>query len=165
MRGVSMNSEPSGSIVYDTGPLVEIISGSDLGAYAKKLLQSNAVRAYVNELNLGELKYLVCRKLGEEKSKEAVENLVESGFLTVSTVGDFISEAVVMKCNRSLAFADCFSLSMGESMAIPVLFATRETELVKEIKRKAFATKILFLDDLAATTHGRGRASERESEI
>jgi len=150
-----MSSELSGNIVFDTGPLLEIVSGSGFGAYAKGLLQSGAVRAFTNELNLGELRYLICRKAGEQESEEAVKNLTESGYFTVSSVGEFISQAANMKCSRSLAFPDCFALSIGELLKIPVLFATRESELLKEIKKKAFKTEILFLDDFVKSPQHR----------
>ncbi|MHB1867622.1 MAG: PIN domain-containing protein [Nitrososphaerales archaeon] len=155
-----MSSEPNGNIVFDTGPLLEIVSGSVFGAYAKGLLQSGAVRAFTNELNLGELRYLICRKAGEQESEETVKNLTESGFFTVSSVGEFISQAANMKCSRSLAFPDCFALSIGELLKIPVLFATRESELLKEIKKKAFKTEILFLDDFVKSPQRRVKSDE-----
>ncbi len=142
-----MSSELNGNIVFDTGALLEIVSGSDLGAYAKELLQSGAVQGFTNELNLGELRYLICRRASEQESEEAVNNLTKSGYFTISSVGEFISQAAKVKCNRALAFPDCFALAIGELLKIPVLFANRESELLKEIKKKAFKTQILFLDD------------------
>jgi hypothetical protein len=56
----------------------------------------------------------------------------------VSSVGEFVTQAASMKYSRSLGFVDSFTLCTGESMEIPVLFATRERELLKEIKEKAF---------------------------
>ena len=142
-----MSSEPSGSIVSDTGPLLEMATGSGLGAYIKGLIGSNTIRAYTNELNIGELRYVLCRKIGEVQSEKAVNKLVDSGYLTISTFAEFINHAARMKCARSLAFPDCFALSMGESMTIPVLFASHEAELLKEIKKRPFKTTVLFLED------------------
>ncbi|MDG6996452.1 MAG: PIN domain-containing protein [Nitrososphaerota archaeon] len=144
-----MSSEPSGNIVFDTGALLEIVSGSELGAYAKRLLQSGAVLAFTSELNVGELLYLICRKVGEKKSEETVKNLTQSGYVRVSPVSSFVKEAGRIKCVRSIAFADCFALAMGESMRVPVLFASPESELVREIKREPFKTEVMFLSALA----------------
>lgn len=144
-----MSSEPSGNIVFDTGALLEIVSGSALGAYAKQLLQSGAVLAFTSELNIGELRYLICRKAGEKESEETVKNLTQSGYIRVTPVTDFINQASNIKCRRSIAFADCFALALGESMRVPVLFASRESELVREIRREPFKTEIIFLADLA----------------
>ena len=146
-----MSSEPRGNIVFDTGPLLEIVIGSDLGAHAKALLQSGAVRAFTNELHLGELRYLICRKAGKQESEQAIRNLTQSGYLAISSVAEFIELAADTKCRRSLAFADCFALAMGESLQIPVLFATREYELLKEIRKEPFKAEIIFLADLART--------------
>ena len=145
-----MSSEPSGSIAFDTGALLEIVSGSESGAYAKRLLESGAVKGYANEMNFGELRYIICRESkSEQKSEEAVTLLKESGYFTISKVEEFMNQAAGIKCVRALAFPDCFAISIGESLKIPVLFATRETELVKEMKRNDFRTNLFFLDELA----------------
>lgn len=68
-----MSKEPSGNIIFDTGALLEIVSGSALGAYAKDLLKSGNVLGFTNELNLGELQYLICRKSGEKKAQQAIK--------------------------------------------------------------------------------------------
>lgn len=143
-----MNSEPSGSMVFDTGVLVEIVSGSSLGAYTKMLLRSNAINAYTNEMNIGELRYIICRKSNQQESEIVVNGLVESGYFNVSTASEFMNSAAAMKCERSLAFPDCFVLSIGETMKIPVVFAGREIELIREVRKKPFKTEILFLEDL-----------------
>ena len=60
-----MNSEPSGSMVFDTGPMLEMVNGSDQGLFAKDLLISQRIDAFVNELSLGDLRYLVCRSVND----------------------------------------------------------------------------------------------------
>ena len=147
-------------MVFDTGPLLEIVSGSSLGSYAKKLLESDAVRAYASELNFGELSYLICRKSGKQESERVLRNLRESGYFQILSFAEYSDEATEMKCSRSLAFPDCFALSLGESLKIRVLFATRERELVKEIKKKAFETEILFLDELVSRGIERNNITE-----
>ncbi|MGI0080859.1 MAG: PIN domain-containing protein [Nitrososphaerales archaeon] len=151
-----MNKEPSGNIIFDTGTLLEIVSGSALGAYAKDLLKSSTVLAFTNELHLGELRYLICRKSGEKESEQALKNLTQSGYLRIAQFGEFVNQAADMKCRRSVAFADCFALAMGETMHSPVLFATREAELLKEIKKQPFRTNVIFLDELARKETSRG---------
>lgn len=144
-----MNSGLSGNIIFDTGPLLEIAIGSDLGSMAKTILQSESVNAVTNELNLGELRYLICRKVGEEKSEEIIKDLSQSGFLRVFSFAEFAGPASLLKCKRALAFPDCFPLAMGEEMKVPVLFANQEAELIKEMKKEPFKTEIFFLTELS----------------
>ena len=143
-----MSKELSGNTVFDTGALLEIVSGSHLGAYAKDLLESETIFAFTNELQLGELRYLICRKSGEKESEKVLRNLTQSGYLRVAQVNEFIDQAANIKCRRALAFIDCFALAMGEANHWPVLFASREVELLKEIKKEPFKTEIFFLDEL-----------------
>lgn len=67
----------------------------------------------------------------------------------MTQVSEFITQAASIKCRRSVAFPDCFALAMGETMRSPVLFASREAELLKEIKKEPFKIEIIFLDELA----------------
>jgi uncharacterized protein len=143
-----MSKEPSGNIVFDTGVFLEIANRSDNGGHAKELLESGKVRAFANEINIAELTYLICRKVGKEKSEQAIKDLLESGYISVSSFAEHAQNAADMKCERSLAFSDCFVLAMGEAMKIPVLFASRERELMKEISKEPFKTSILFLPDI-----------------
>ena len=53
-----------------------------------------------------------------------------------------------MKCDRALSFVDCVTISMAESENVPVLFSTHEEELDREIKKKPFNSKIIFLDSI-----------------
>ena len=70
----------------------------------KGLLQSGDIRAFTNELNLGELRYLVCRKIGERETEEAIKNLTQSGYLTMSSVSEFLTQAANLKCRRIYRF-------------------------------------------------------------
>ncbi|MGI0079451.1 MAG: hypothetical protein ACRECH_07495 [Nitrososphaerales archaeon] len=51
-----------------------------------------------------------------------------------------------MKCIRSISLVDCVTIAIGELLALPVLFAKREKELVVEMKKKPFKTKLLFME-------------------
>jgi len=109
-------------------------------------LERGRIRALTGELNLAELRYVTGRKVGWVQSSQIVQKLLSSEYLSVLPAGEFLERAAQMKCARALSFVDCITISMAESMNQPVLFSSREEELDKEIKRKAFSTKILFLD-------------------
>jgi predicted nucleic acid-binding protein len=159
-----MKKEPSGNIAFDTGTLIEIVSGSEYGAYAKKLLQEGLVKGFVNEMNLGELRYMVCRASGAQKSEDAIKDIRDCGYFTISRAEECLTQAAMIKCARAISFLDCFPISLGETLGIPVLFATRECELQKEIKRRQFETEFLFLDEIVGMQKRQQRQNARNEE-
>jgi len=137
-----------GNIVVDTGPLIELLEGTKPAQYLKDSLERGLIRTSTGELNLAELRYVTCRKVGWAQSSQIIQKLLSSEYFSVLPVGEFLERAAQMKCARALSFVDCVTISMAESMNQPVLFSSHEEELDKEIKRKAFSTKILFLDGI-----------------
>jgi len=135
-------------MVFDTGVFVEILAGSELGRGLMKELLSGKVRAVTTDLNLTELNYIICRKVGWERSREILDKLLLSGYVEVMRAGDFAERAARMKCERSLSLVDCFTISAGEALGVRVLFARREKELERELGRRPFEVEILFVEDL-----------------
>ncbi len=143
-----MKKRVQGDMVFDTGVFVEILAGTDLGRNLMEGLISERLRAITTDLNIAELNYVICRKVGWERSYEIVSKLLSSGYVEVRRAGDFAERAARMKCERSLSLVDCFTISAGESLGISVLFARREGELERELARKPFGVEILFAEDL-----------------
>ena len=54
--------------------------------------------------------------------------------------------AALLKCERALSLADCFTISAGEELGMDTVFAKHE-ELDRELSKKPFKTRILFLED------------------
>ena len=55
--------------------------------------------------------------------------------------------AGVFKCERAISLADCYVLGLAELEGATALFGRRESELEKEVKKKAFAVPVRFLED------------------
>jgi hypothetical protein len=54
-----------GNIVFDTSALIELVNGSKSGAYGQTGLEGGELKAWTGELNIGEIRYLICRTEGE----------------------------------------------------------------------------------------------------
>jgi len=143
-----MSLDLEGNMVIDTGSLIELVNGSKSGAYLRDALENGSVKAWTGELNIGEIRYLICRRRGWTQSLRIAQDIIDSQFFEIFPSGEFIENAAYMKCSRSLSIVDCVTLSAGETMQLPVLFSTHEVELDKEIKKKSFKTKIIFLEDI-----------------
>lgn len=53
-----------------------------------------------------------------------------------------------MKCERAIALADCHTLVLAGRLKGTALFAHREDDLARKMKRKPFPVKVIFLESL-----------------
>lgn len=73
MRGERMSSEPGTSTVLDTGVLVELAVDSPRSrALRNDILSGELTHCLTGELNVMELVYVICRKVGPEAAKRSV---------------------------------------------------------------------------------------------
>jgi predicted nucleic acid-binding protein len=137
-----------GTYAVDTGPLLEMMRRSSEGDELFNAVMAGTIVVITHELAIVELKYLLCRALGREEAYRRVYQLLSSGFIAVDPLTNLVDEAAAYKCRRGLALPDCFSLSLGKSWGIPVLFGGFEKELISEMNNDSFDVKISFLSDL-----------------
>ncbi len=137
-----------GKLVIDTSALIELIYCDKLGQKLKKALETNMVEAYTTELAITELRYVLCRKLGWQQSKQRVDKLLASGYFTVGDTSQLINEAAKIKCQRAISLPDCFILALANKIAGNALFARQEQELADEMVKKSFGSTLLFLEEL-----------------
>ena len=142
-----MSEEPSESMVFDTGVLVEMVRGSVPALALKTRLEGGRLVPHTTELNLFELSYLSCRREGWAKAESVVSSIRESGYFRVHGVQTFLEAAARMKCDRSISIVDCITIAAGEALSIPVLFAKHEKELDEELEKRPFKVELSFLTD------------------
>ena len=143
-----MRRELGGSIVFDTSTLLELIYSTEEGKKLKEALKSERVLGNTTEINIAELRYVLCRRVGEEESKRRVNALISSGYVMVHEISRLIDYASRYKCERSISLSDCFTLALAKKMEVPAVFARREEELLREMSREEFDVEILFLEDI-----------------
>lgn len=137
----------SGRLALDTSVLIELMFASPAGLKLKEALKDAVIEAYTTELNIAELKYILCRKIGLTESTERVNKLLASGYVSIEDTMPLVDAASKYKCERTISLADCFCLALAHKTSCNTLFARREKELIKEMKKKTFNVKILFLED------------------
>jgi predicted nucleic acid-binding protein len=143
-----MKRELVGSMVFDTGTLLEMLFSTPNGIKIREALKAGSLSARICELTVAETRYVLCRRLGEEEARTRISNLLNSGYAIVHPDSELIEYAAEYKCRRHLSLADCFSIALARKVATPVLFSRREKELVEEMSKKPFDVDILFLDDV-----------------
>ena len=111
-----MSEEPSESMVFDTGVLIEIVRGSKPVLTLKTRLESGTLTPHTTEVNLFEISYLVCRREGWAKAKTVVNSIRESGYFKVHEAQEFLEAAARTKCDLMLRglgfypFGQCFDI-------------------------------------------------------
>jgi predicted nucleic acid-binding protein len=100
------------------------------------------------ELAITELRYVLCRKLGWQQSKERVNKLLASGYFMVGDTSQLINEAAKIKCQRAISLPESFILALAHKIAGNALFARQEQEFADEMGKKSFDVTLLFLEEL-----------------
>jgi hypothetical protein len=87
---------------------------------------------YINTVNLTEVYYVLCRKIGKEKAEEIIKSIIKSGYYEIIGVKPRILKyAAECKCAYSISLADCFSIATAKFLKTKALFR-REEELTKK---------------------------------
>jgi len=67
----------------DTGILIELTAGTELGRKITAFLKEGSIRAYTTDLNIVELRCIICKKVGWKKSLEIVDKLIRSRYIKI----------------------------------------------------------------------------------
>ncbi len=142
-----MKKELTGSLVFDTSSVLELLYSTKHGTKLKEALKAEKVEGNISEITVAETRHVLCRKLGSEEAQTRLKNLLDSGYISVHESSKLIDHASEYKCKRRFSLVDCFTLALAKKMGVPALFAKREEELMKEMSSEPFDVEILFLED------------------
>lgn len=142
-----MKGDLSGKLALDASALIELLFSTPAGLKLREALESEVVEACTTELGIAELRYVLCRRLGWAESEERVDKLLASGYIRVEAASLLVKEASRYKCERAISLADCFCLALAHKHSCKSLFARREGDLTKEMRKKPLDVEILFLED------------------
>jgi len=134
-------------LALDTSALIELTFSTPAGLKLKEALKNGLVEAHTTELSIAELRYILCRRLGQTESNERIDKLLASGYISIEDTGSLIKDASKYKCERAISLADCFCLALARKSFSKALFAKKEKDLIKEMRKKPFNIEILFLED------------------
>jgi predicted nucleic acid-binding protein len=109
-------------------------------------LESDIIKAWTTELAVAELKYILCRNLGWQESNERANKLLASGYVKVEDTFALVNEASKIKCQRAISLPDCFTLALAQKIVGGALFARKEQDLTREMRKKPFEMNIVFLE-------------------
>lgn len=130
-------------MVFDSGVIIDMLSGSDEGKKVEKHIEDNLDEVIINELNVEEIKYIVCRKSNEKKAEEVENMLKSSGYFTIFPFSRIRGEVYKIKCKYPISLADASSIATAKIFGLSVLFR-RE----KEIEPFKAELNVTFVDEI-----------------
>jgi len=84
----------------------------------------------MNEINLGEVYYVIIRRIGIESAKEFLHNLPVK---LVSASWDIIASASEVKARYALSYADCFAVASALKHAASIVTGDPEFKKVEHM--------------------------------
>lgn len=130
-------------MVFDSGVIIDILSGSDKGKKLEKYMEDNLDEVIISELNVEEIKYVICRKSDEKKAEEVENMLKNSGYFTIFPFSRVRGEVYKIKCKYPISLADASSIATAKVLGLSALFR-RE----KEIEPFKAELNVIFIDEI-----------------
>jgi len=139
-----------GNTALDSSTLIEYLTGTDLGKVLRTYFERMELdeTAYVSNLTIAETFYVLCRREGVESASQKITRMISSKVIQPTDSIELAIEAGKLKCERAISLPDCSCLAVAKETGARPVFASRETELTREMKRKPFDVVPIFLQDI-----------------
>jgi len=128
-----LQGEPGGALVRDLLGWAEgdAVAGERVrGCLGKEL---NRPRLFVSIINLGEVFYILGRRVGERKARETIEE-IKAGVIEVLPVSEeLVFEATSLKIKYPIAYADGFALAAAIAQGGALVTGDPELKDMKEV--------------------------------
>lgn len=101
-------------VVFDSHAILKFAQDEAGANRVEELLTASRdgkIRAFINEVNLGEIYYITIRKSGAESAREFLEHLRSLPVEIVPASWDIIASASEVKAEYALSYADCFAVA------------------------------------------------------
>jgi len=138
-------------IVLDTGILVSYLSkeSTAINKWLDEKIFNDELDICVicHKINLTELFYIICRKLGVDKTRQIVQTL--NDYIYFCSNDEIYEIAGLIKCRYSISLADCFSIATAKFYNCALIFKQEielNLKLISQIKNE-FNTKIWILNE------------------
>ena len=88
----------------------------------------------MNEINIGEVYYILFRKRGPEKADYFLQTILQSlPIIVVSNGFDDVIKAAKIKAEHPLTFADCFAAATGKKNNAVIMTGDPEFKKIEEL--------------------------------
>lgn len=140
-----MKNALNGKVALDGGVLIALALHEEHTSLLRENILNRAVQPFTTSLACTELLYILCRRGDWTTARKKLSLLKDSRMIHIEGTKHLMETAGKLKCNRSLALPDCFTISLAKAVGGKAIFAREERELREEMKRNPFDVDIRFL--------------------
>lgn len=134
-----------GKFTLDTSVLVEVLSGTTLGADVSSRIEQRVLSAHTSHVNIAESGYVLCRKIGHERASTSVRELLDSSVLVLEDSLEVHAAVSRIKCERAVSLGDSYTLAVSEVTGTRPVFLGREKDIAAEMSKRPFKLEPVFL--------------------
>lgn len=122
--------------VLDSYALLAYLRAEPGGGEVKSLLekaQTGQVEAYLSLINLGEVVYIVERRMGTAVAAEVIEKVHSLPVLITDADEKRVLDAAHIKANHAISYADAFAVALARELDALVITADPEFRKVESL--------------------------------
>ena len=123
-------------ILFDSHALLKFSQDEEGADKVEQFLLSSLnrkLKAYLSEINLGEIYYISIRRLGLESAKLYLEQLLDLPIDIVSPSSEIIRGAAEIKAQYAISYADCFAVATALKYSASIITGDPEFKKVDHI--------------------------------
>jgi ribonuclease VapC len=123
-------------VVFDSHAILKFAQDEAGADRVEELLtasQAGRIRAFMNEINLGEIYYITIRRIGLEPAKEFLEHFYNLPIELVPASRDIIASASEVKARYAISYADCFAVASALKHGASVVTGDPEFKIVERV--------------------------------
>ncbi len=124
------------NILFDSYAILKFYQDEDGADKVEELLIASRrgdFKAFMSEINLGEVHYMTIRRLGLEPAKEYLEQFFELSIQVVAPSWDIILSASEIKAEYAISYADCFAVATARKCEATVITGDPEFKKVERL--------------------------------
>jgi ribonuclease VapC len=122
------------SILFDSHAILKYSQDEKGAEFVEQFLhksEKGTFKAYMSEINLGEVYYQTIRKIGLEPAQEFIERLTQLPFEIISPSSEIIMRASKIKARYAISFADCFAVATALCFSASIITGDPEFKKVE----------------------------------
>ena len=124
------------SILFDSHAILKFSQdekGADLVEQFLQKSQKGCLKAYMSEINLGEVYYQTIRKIGLESAQQYLERLTQLPFKIVTPTSELIMYAAEIKAQYAISYADCFAAATALKYSAAIITGDPEFRKIESL--------------------------------
>ncbi len=123
-------------VVLDSHAVLKFVQDEAGAERVEEILTAShrgEIRAFLNEINLGEIYYITARKMGMEVATELLEHMGNLPIERVPATWDVIAAASGVKAQYALSYADCFAVASALRWGAVIVTGDPELKRVEHL--------------------------------